>query len=116
MPNDIAPGALHYAEAVCPTGDAACIQRVAAGWERDVDQAFGVLSNQTPQITRMDVLGRSGRKVGTLTYADGTVTLCYEAAGGAPARCGVVGNGLDGFVVAQNMLGIQGLAARMVGP
>lgn len=105
---NLAPAAQHYAEAMCPANDAACIDRVAAGWERDVDRSFGVLSSQPPQVMRFDVHARNGQKAGTLTYADGTVTLCYEAGGGKPAKCGVVGTGLDGFTTAANMLGVQG--------
>ena len=106
VPEGIAPAALHYAEAVCPTADADCIRRVAAGWERDVDQAFGAFASQPPSIMRYDVLARSGAKAGTLTYADGTVTLCWDRppASDAGPRCQVLGNGFDAFRTAQTLL------------
>jgi hypothetical protein len=50
--------------------------------------------------------------MGTLTYADGTVTLCWTQAPGQTGgpRCQVVGTGFDAFRAAQTTLGIFGVS------
>ncbi len=109
----LTPAGRHFGEAFCPAGDEQCIRQVGEGWERRVEEAFGAGAGGSPVVVRQAVTGPTGVKLGTLTYADGTVTLCLEPASpGGLQQCRDVGQGVDGLIAVQQMLQLLGMAAQ----
>jgi|GEM_PF-2418414 hypothetical protein len=94
-----------------PPDEQACITTVGRRWEADIDQKMGVgAPPPAPEVYRATLQGTNG-PVGTLTYADGTVTLCWNPppSGTAGPRCQVLGSGFDAFRTAQTLLRQFGL-------
>lgn len=108
MAQPLSAAAMHFGQAMCPPGDTDCVFKVGQAWERDIEAKFGVLASQPPQVERYSLRGVSGDEIGTLTYVDGTVTLCYKAQ--QKNHCGVVGNGKEAFDTALAMLSLQGVS------
>ncbi len=118
---ELSEAGLHFGEAFCvgaerqglalsqlTPAEQACVQTVGMGFERRVAAAFG----GTPEaiIIPQRLLGSGGQDLGTLTYADGDVTLCLRArASGAPS-CQVVGHGADALAATQRMLDLLGVS------
>ena len=111
----LTPAGRHFGEAFCPPGDETCIRTVGEGWERRVEEAFGAGAGGPPVVVTQEVNGATGTRLGTLTYADGAVTLCLEVTpGGGGPRCRQVGQGVDGLIAVQQMLELLGMTTREV--
>lgn len=96
-----------------------CVQTVGMGWERRVEAALG-LGGSPPLVVHQELRGVTQRPIGSLTYADGVVTLCLtgprQDTEAAPAeRCLVVGHGVDALVATQKILDLLGITATEVG-
>ena len=122
----LGPAALHFGEAMCPSGDMECARKVGATWQRDIDQRFGVLTNgvtgartdagaapNAAVVQRLNLLNRQGQQIGSLTMIDKQVMLCFDVPGKGDGRmCGPVGVGNESWETAQAMLSLQGIAVR----
>lgn len=95
-----------------PPDQQACVTTVGRAWEADIDRKMGVgQPPPPPEVYRATLQGTAG-PLGTLTYADGVVTLCWDRPPGPEGRrCQVVGHGFDAFRTAQRTLGHFGVAA-----
>lgn len=90
-----------------------CIDTVGLRFQDDVDKALGVGGPVTdpPLIQRLTVTGPQGAAVGSLTFADGSVTFCQQKDSTAK-RCALVGYGLDGFHAAHDLLEALGFQVQ----
>jgi hypothetical protein len=113
--SELSPAAVHFGEALCPPGDTDCVYRVGRGWEQAIEARFGGLQSVPPAVQKMDLVGNGGRRIGSLTMVDRTVTLCFERGNGGGQMCGVVGVGNEALETAQAMLALQGISVRPAG-
>ena len=95
-----------------------CIDTVGLRFQDDVDKALGLggggLVTDPPLIQRLTVTGPQGTAVGSLTFADGSVTFCQQKDSTAK-RCALVGYGLDGFHAAHDILAALGFQVHTGG-
>ena len=120
----LSAAALHFGEAMCAPGDMECARRVGQAWEQDIYARFGLLTQRSNggngqpkqlQMQRMDLYGKSGKKLGTLSMIDKQVMLCYDMPSNEAGRvCGPVGVGNESWETAQAMLALQGVSVRGV--
>jgi len=90
-----------------PPDQQQCVVRVGETWARKVEQRLGG-EPAVPAVQRAHITGPQGTAVGTLTFADGTVTLCLVPQSGQRA-CRVVGFGHDAYEAAAATLASLGL-------
>lgn len=89
-----------------------CVRAVGTRWEADVDRALGYGGAPAPPDLRRATLQGAAGRLGTLTYADGVVTVCWDVPTDAGAsRCQAVGSGLDAFQAVRATLGHFGVQA-----
>jgi len=93
-----------------PPDQQQCVVRVGETWARKVEQRLGG-EPAVPAVRRATVTGPRGTAVGTLTFADGAVTLCLTPQSGQRS-CQVVGFGHDAYEAASQTLGAMGLAVH----
>lgn len=121
----LTPAGEHFGRAFCaPAGTSGtpldqlppdvqqCVTTVGRNWEADIDRRLGVMAPAPPEVYRARLQSDTGSEVGTLTYADGVVTLCWDrppADVTTGSRCQVLGNGFDAFRAAQSLLRQFGL-------
>jgi len=124
---DLSEWARDYGAALCLPADRArlpwdqltpaeqqCVTRVGEGAEHKLLSHFaGPLP--TPELYRYAVQGPTGQQLGTLTYADGTLSLCWTPPH-APQACQVIGAGHDGLLSVIQLLGLQGFHLRDLPP
>ena len=94
-----------------------CVQRVGQTFQTDVDQKMGLTgtaATDPPLIRRFQVMGPQGVTVGSLTFADGSVTFCRQANPTA-RHCQLVGYGLDGLYAAHDVLEALGFQVHTGG-
>lgn len=126
MADTLSEAALDYGRAFCvpdteagvpfnqlPAEQQACVTRVGTTWATKVEQAMGAGTISTPvpaipEVIRGTVSGPTGTELGTVTYADGTVTLCLTPQSGT-RQCTVVGSGHDAYEAAVETLKLMGL-------
>lgn len=121
---DISTAALHFGEAICPPGNETCVRDVAQGWERRVEESFGVpLAAQDPPGGASQpypqgaaevrwVRSPSGGVFASLARGQGPageVRLCIDTDQHA-SRCKTLGSGpgaMDAATALLDMLGFK---------
>lgn len=127
MVETLSEAALDYGRAFCvpesesgvpftqlPTDQQTCVARVGETWANKVEQKMGGgLPAAIPVIRRTTLGGPQGQSVGTLTFADGAVTLCMTPQGQpGTGSCQVVGWGHDAFDAARQTLQALGVSVH----
>lgn len=125
MPQGLSEAGADYGRAFCvpadrgatpfdqlPPTEQQCVIAVGGKFQADVERKLGGGSrlDAPPVIQRVTVTGPTGAQTGTVTFADGAVTLCLQK-DPATKACDLVGFGLDGFYAAQDTL--QALGFRV---
>lgn len=126
---DLSEAAEDYGRAFCVSGTQTgmplaqlppdiqtCVQRVGQTFQTDVDQKMGLtgaVATDPPLIQRFQVTGPQGATVGSLTFAEGSVTFCRQASPAA-RHCQLVGYGLDGVHAAHDLLEALGFQVQPV--
>lgn len=128
MNEPLTTAGLHYGEAFCvprskkgaplsslTPEEQDCVRRVGIGWENDIvaklggighEQPFGAPLNDPPKTYRVQSEG--GHEMGSLTMADGDVTLCLHHHEGQHT-CARIGHGSDSLETAKHMLSLIGM-------
>ena len=132
MPENLSTAGMDYGRAFCVPDDKktvpfdqltpeeqACTIRVGTEWEQKTIARLGGVANPVavPVVERFTLTGHQGHPIGTLTFADGTVTVCYTPSADPQARqCQVVGFGHDALDAAKSVLQTLGVNARVNDP
>lgn len=109
--------ARHFGEALCPPGDLECAAKVGAGYERAIEERFGVLGSNPPPPVRWteEIATGNGQRVGELRNVDGILSLCLDHPTAGNPKCAVLGSGgEDAASAALNALYLLGLNHRRV--
>lgn len=131
MPENLSTAGMDYGRAFCVPDDKktvpfdqltpdeqACTIRVGDGWEQKTIARLGGVANPVaiPVVERFTLTGHQDNPIGTLTFADGAVTVCFTPQGTqGPNQCQVVGFGHEALDAARAVLQTMGVGNRATG-
>lgn len=86
-----------------------CVRQVGTAVENRVLERFGVNPpGQAMELYRYTIQGPKGTPLGTLNYADGALSVCWNAQSTTAPTCDIIGHGHDALLTALRIYRDQG--------